>query len=522
MKTSISNTGATVSSLVVTLSLAFLSSPTSSSAANLYIPNHSFESQVTPFADPRVDSWQKAPQPGTFDTNVFGAWENLVGVFQNPASTNASHIQNAHGSQLAYLFNYPQVALFQDVNSTDWSNAAPTHAFNSTYESGKSYRLTVGITSSSVQPLTHGSTLEVSLYYLSGTNKVTVASTNITYSTNVFTNLSQLIYFQLDVPVVRTNHAWAGQNIGIQFLSTVAPQLIGGVWDLDNVKLTEMIHVPNFSFESQPTEFADPRVDFWQKPPMPATFDTNVFGSWENLAGVFSNSPSGNPEHISNADGKQLAYLFGYPQMALFQDFNSIDWSNAAPTHAFDAVYKAGRSYSLKVGVTSSSFQPLTPGSTLQVSLYYRDLSNNIAPVATTEVIYSTNVFTNLTQLIDIVATIPEVKSTDPWAGKKMGIQFESTVAPQLIGGVWDLDNVRVTETVATTLKNPIRVNGQMSFTLQSEPGLTFEILAGSNVAQPLLTWTNIGVITNVSGSAQFVDPATSLGQRFYRAHLLP
>src|SRR3954468_14694209 len=145
--------------------LILLLTPDKSRAGALYVPNSSFESQPTALADPRVDSWQKAPQPGTFDPNTFGAWENLAGVFVNPDPTNSAHIQNADGNQLAYLFGYPQVALFQDFNSIDWSNAAPTHAFNSRFETGKSYSLTLGLTSSSVQPLNQGSTIELTLYY---------------------------------------------------------------------------------------------------------------------------------------------------------------------------------------------------------------------------------------------------------------------------------------------------------------------------------------------------------------------
>jgi hypothetical protein len=334
--------------------------------------------------------------------------------------------------------------------------------------------------------------------------------------------LSRLVNFQINVPPVRTNDPWAGQNIGIQFRSTVAFNLIGGVWDLDNVRLTESIYVPNFSFESQQTPFVDPHVDFWQKPPAPANFDTNVFGAWENLAGVFQNSPSGDPGRISNADGNQLAYLFAYPQMALFQDFNSTDWSNTVPTHSFNALYKPGRSYTLTVGITSSSVQPLTIGSTLQLSLYYRDGSNNMVTLATTVVTYDTNVFSHLTNLIDFSVTVPEIKPTDPWVGNNIGIQFQSTVAPNLIGGVWDLDNVRVTELVATTLKNPTGANGQFTFNLQSEPGLAFEVLTGTNGTQPSISWTSIGTITNTTGSISFTDPAPIASQRFYRAHLLP
>src|SRR5258708_5273956 len=39
------------------------------------------------------------------------------------------------------------------------------------------------------------------------------------------------------------------------------------------------LYVPNSSFEWQPTAFAVPRVDFWQNPPPPITFDTNIFGA---------------------------------------------------------------------------------------------------------------------------------------------------------------------------------------------------------------------------------------------------
>jgi hypothetical protein len=142
--------------------------------------------------------------------------------------------------------------------------------------------------------------------------------------------------------------------------------------------------------------------------------------------------------------------------------------------------------------------------------------------IAATTVSYDTNVFTNLTHLTDFQATVPEVRPGDPWAGQYIGIQFLSTVAPDLIGGVWDLDNVRLTETVATALDNPGSVNGQFGFTLQSEPGLPFEILAASSPAGPATSWTSIATVTNLTGTFPFIDPATNSGQRFYRARQLP
>ena len=509
-------------SIIFGLGLAFAASTAGSYAGNLYLPNSSFESVATQFADPRIDSWQKAPQPATFDTNIFGSWDNLAGVFLNPAVTNAEHINNVAGNQLAYLFSYPQAGLFQDHDSTDWSNATPSHAFDSKFTIGKSYTLTVGITGSSEEPLTPGATLLISLYYRdASSNPVTVASTTVTYQTNVFTNLTHLIDFQVHVPMVKTTDPWAGQNFGIQIESTVAPNLIGGVWDLDNVRLTENIGIPNFSFESVATQFADPRIDSWQKAPQPSTFDTNIFGAWDNLAGVFRNTAPTNADHIYNADGDQLAYLFAYPQAGIFQDYNSLDWSNTTPTHAFNAKFNPGSAYTLTVGLTSSSQEPLTQGSTLLLSLYYRDAQSNMVTVASSIATFDTNTFGSLTHLLDSQVNVSAVKATDPWAGQNIGIQFESIVDPNLIGGVWDLDNVRLTEFVAPVLIEPQQINRQMNFTLWSEPGQVFEIQAVTDLTQSGSAWSTIGTITNNTGAAIFTDASTNLNRRFYRAHAL-
>ena len=502
--------------------LLLLARPGPVRAGNLYVPNSSFESVATQFADPRIDWWQKAPQPFSFDTNIFGAWDNLAGVFFNSPITNSDHIVNADGSQLGYLFAYPQTAIFQDYNSTDWSSGSPTHAFNVKFTPGKAYTLSVGITSSSQEPLTEGSTLLLALYYRdASSNMVTVAATTVTYQTNIFNNLTHLIDFQVNVPSVKPGDAWAGQNIGIQIQSTAAPNFVGGVWDLDKVRLTENIGVPNFSFESVATQFADPRINSWQKPAQPGTFDTNIFGTWDNLAGVFFNSSPTNSDHIVNAEGSQLAYVFAYPQMAIFQDYNSTDWSNASPTHAFNAKFTPGKSYSLTVGLTSSSQEPLTEGSALLLSLYYRDASSNMVTVASTTVTYDTNLFTNLTPLQEFKVKLPVVRAAAPWAGQNIGIQFESIVAPNLIGGVWDLDNVRLTEMMATILTPPIVNVKQVIFTLQSEPGLLFEIQANTNLTAGASGWVSIGSITNTTGSAPFVDTSTQLPQRLYRARSL-
>src|SRR5688572_20620400 len=48
------------------------------------VSNHSFESQVVNpvfFVDPRIDSWQKAPQPGYFTNSPQLTWDQTVGMF---------------------------------------------------------------------------------------------------------------------------------------------------------------------------------------------------------------------------------------------------------------------------------------------------------------------------------------------------------------------------------------------------------------------------------------------------------
>jgi hypothetical protein len=200
--------------------------------------------------------------------------------------------------------------------------------------------------------------------------------------------------------------------------------------------------VPNFSFESPvaPTNspFVNVLVDSWQKIPEPAYYGPAIgtpFGiPWIGTAGVFLDV---NP--YANHDGTQAGYLLGFPQVTLFQDFNS------SPTHDFNVTYDVGMSYTLTVGVFGKG--TLAPGSTLQLSLYYLDDLNNKVNVNSTTVTYSAAEFpaTSPLNLKDYSVTVPSVLAGDPWAGKHLGIQLESTSPIELAtGGNWDFDNVRL------------------------------------------------------------------------------
>ncbi|MBI3415279.1 MAG: PEP-CTERM sorting domain-containing protein [Verrucomicrobia bacterium] len=193
--------------------------------AQIPIPNGSFESPTPPPgfpAFPQVDSWQKPPQPAGLPLPAGITWDQLSGVFPNTASSSPDHIDNVGGSQAAYLFSIPGVALFQDN-------------INAKFQTGVSYDLSLGILGGG--GITDGSSFRVSLYYRdSGNNPVTVASTDITYTSAAFPNATHLLAFDVNAPAVKASDPWAGKDIGVQLLA--ANGTGAGYWDVDNVSLT--------------------------------------------------------------------------------------------------------------------------------------------------------------------------------------------------------------------------------------------------------------------------------------------
>ena len=211
----------------------------SSPAATINVPNHSFESPATSFVSILIDSWEKTPKPESYDESGGFLWTQLTGAFTNDLRNASAYISNCDGNQAIWLFAVPEVGLFQDHNSMDLDDPSPSHAFDAKFEVGKSYHLSVGVigTGGGMQ---QGATLELSLYYGDGpTNRVTVAATTVTNLSSVFSNNTQFVDCTVNVPTVRSNDAWAGQNIGIMLLSTVSTNLQGGYWDLDNIRLLE-------------------------------------------------------------------------------------------------------------------------------------------------------------------------------------------------------------------------------------------------------------------------------------------
>ena len=287
-----------------------------------------------------------------------------------------------------------------------------------------------------------------------------------------------------------------------------------------------LLFVPNASFESPVvppvSPYAGPDVDYWQKSPQPAWYDPaqNFNTPWEDLMGQFYNVPFPGA-YIDNCDGTQAAFLFALPGIALFQDYNSVSGTNTIPSHAFNATFNVGRFYSLTVGAIGGG-GGMKPGATLEVSLYYRDASSNKVTVAATTVTNSAALFPTTTHLVDFSVLVPVVQATNPWAGQNIGVQLASTTTDtNLVGGYWDLDNVRLAEILAPSFINPTVTNHQFQLTLVSTPGLQFDIQATPNPAGGPAAWTSLGTLTNVTGTASFTDKAANLTQRFYRARQL-
>jgi len=287
------------------------------------------------------------------------------------------------------------------------------------------------------------------------------------------------------------------------------------------------LYLPNASFESPvvPIDLtpAIPDMDYWQKSPQPSWYDPSQhdYYPWDTRMGTFYNFPSPTT-FIDNCDGSQASFLFAFPDVAIFQDYDSVYGTNTTPSHAFNARFNVNRAYRLTVGVIGGVNSALYLGATLQLSLYYRDAASNRVIVAATTITNSMELFPTNTHFVDFSVYVPGVRATDSWAGQNIGVQIASTVSSNLAGGYWDVDNARLSETLLPALTDSRMTNSQFGFTLQSQPGLSFEILATTNLSLALSNWTSLGNVTNATGTAPFLDSASNLNRRFYRARQLP
>jgi hypothetical protein len=170
----------------------------------------------------------------------------------------------------------------------------------------------------------------------------------------------------------------------------------------------QSVQVPNYSFEAPTVPSSVPALPFfeaWQHTPKPDWYveDPNAPETqWANLAGLFPNPVAGQPGHIDNLDQSQAGYLFAAPSNGIFQDLS--------------ATYEVARAYTVTAGLVGSSSIPPTDGTTLAISLYYRDATNQMVTIASTNVAYNSSNFPTNTSFIDFSTSTPVAKLSDPWA----------------------------------------------------------------------------------------------------------
>lgn len=206
------------------------------------------------------------------------------------------------------------------------------------------------------------------------------------------------------------------------------------------------IAVPNASFESQVAPpsfpFITTLIDSWQKNPKPAWFDEDQIGIfWDQTAGLFQNPPPGQPNRIVNMDGNQGLYLLSFPGAGIFQDYLSTAWNQPTPSHDFDARFEAGQAYTLTAGVIGG-LGGMAPGTSLSLSLYWRELPDEFNTVAETLITYSPELFPDPNLFVDFAVTLPHLEPTDTAVGRQIGIRISN--ASGTGQGYWDVDNVRL------------------------------------------------------------------------------
>ena len=150
--------------------------------------------------------------------------------------------------------------------------------------------------------------------------------------------------------------------------------------------------------------------------------------------GVFANPAPESPGRLLNADGDQLAFLGSQTGNALVQDL--ID------------NYRVGCDYRLTVAVGVSGMFPPSmaePIDTLELVLYYWDVNDMVD--ITQQTVDATGL--SSTELVDFSLYLPVVRSGDAWAGMTIGVALRAAGMP---GGFWDLDHVRLTESLPVSI----------------------------------------------------------------------
>jgi hypothetical protein len=232
-----------------------------------------------------------------------------------------------------------------------------------------------------------------------------------------------LQYVDIEMTSLAASQSWFRSTL----LAATVVTGVGSVW-------AQNLTVPNSSFELPSTTFVDTRIDLWTKTPQPSWFDPAATGGigWDQLSGVFANTPVGQPNHIDNVAGNQAIFVFALPQVGISQVLSSPE-----------GTFQPGFSYTLTVGLLAGG--GAADNSMFQVGLFYLDGSNTPVPLSATTAEFTSAAFPTSTHLIDQTVTTPVVQPGDAWAGKPIGIALTAVSGTGSV--YWDVDNVRLTQT---------------------------------------------------------------------------
>ena len=248
--------------------------------------------------------------------------------------------------------------------------------------------------------------------------------------------------------------------------------------------------IPNGSFELPKTDYVNTRITSWQETEQAPDYPSGGGFSWDQLSGVFHNTPAGASDHLSNLDGQQALYLFAIPGAGILQDATTRDWDDPEPSHAFSVPFEPGSRYTLTVGLMGGSGNML-PGVPLEISLYHRGTDGTILPVATRRVEHAPEVFTDRNHFVDFSVSTDPVLPTDPWSGKLMGVRILSVVPDSQRGGYWDIDHIRLSREIVSEPQVEVRTTWDgnpavLTLRWVSQPGFTYRALTSTD----LTLWT--------------------------------
>jgi hypothetical protein len=277
------------------------------------------------------------------------------------------------------------------------------------------------------------------------------------------------------------------------------------------------LDVPNASFESPATTFVSTVVEAWRKMPKPEWYEEGGGFLWDQLVGVFRNTPPGSADHIVNCDGLQAAWLFAVPEVGCYQVLPQDPAPGAPPP-----VFTPGHAYELTVGVLGG-LGNMAEGVTLELALFYEDPTGQAQPVARSVVTNRADLWVPPPRLRDFTVRTPVVRDADPWAGRPIGLRFLSTVSLELQGGYWDLDHVRLVALPEQPLHlGPPRFeNGRCLVTVQGEPAAAVELLASPDLDRPVSAWEVLERRADFTGLATFNVVVPAVRERFFAARLV-